>query len=60
LIIVRFVISYVFLDIGGLLTGRLLTFDALVMAFREVKLPWDRKCAVCGALAVGSGRVNPK
>ena len=48
------------LDIGGLLTGRLLTFDALVMAFSEVKLPWDRKCAVCGALAEGPGSVNPK
>ncbi len=48
------------LDIGGLLTGRLLTFDALVMAFSEVKLPWVRKCAVCGALAEGPGSVNPK
>ena len=36
------------LGIGGLLTGRLLTFDALEMAFMEVKLPWNRECAVCG------------
>jgi molybdopterin/thiamine biosynthesis adenylyltransferase len=38
------------LGIGRLLTGRLLTFDALAMAFTEVevKVPWNRKCAVCG------------
>ncbi len=36
------------LGIGGLLVGRLLTFDALSMEFREVKLPWKRKCAICG------------
>ena len=35
------------LGLGGLLTGRLLTFDALAMAFMEVKLSCDRKCAVC-------------
>ncbi|HIJ75306.1 MAG TPA: HesA/MoeB/ThiF family protein [Deltaproteobacteria bacterium] len=37
------------LGIGGLLTGRLLTFDALAMTFMEVKLPWNRECAACGA-----------
>jgi molybdopterin-synthase adenylyltransferase len=36
------------LGIGGLLTGRLLTFDALAMTFMEIKLPWNRECAVCG------------
>ena len=48
------------LDIGGLLTGRLLTFDALVMAFGEVKLPRERKCALCRALEEDPGRVNPE
>ncbi len=38
------------LNIGGLLTGRLLTFDALAMSFMEIKLPWNRKCAVCESL----------
>jgi molybdopterin/thiamine biosynthesis adenylyltransferase len=38
------------LGLGGLLTGRLLTFDALTMDFREVKLPWNQKCALCGGL----------
>lgn len=34
---------------GGLLTGYLLTYDALTMEFRKVKLPSDTsKCAVCG------------
>ena len=41
------VIKYL-LGIGDLLVGRLLTFDALTMAFMEVKLPWKQKCAVCG------------
>ena len=35
--------------VGDLLTGRLLTFDALKMRFREVKIPRDPGCAVCGA-----------
>ena len=33
---------------GKLLTGRLLTYDALTMEFRTVKLPKDKNCAVCG------------
>lgn len=33
---------------GDLLTGRLLTYDALKMQFRTVKLPTDKNCAVCG------------
>jgi molybdopterin/thiamine biosynthesis adenylyltransferase len=41
------------LGIGGLLTGRLLTFDALAMAFMEVKLSWNRECAVCGGTQGG-------
>jgi len=34
---------------GSLLTGRLLTYDALKMDFRTVKLPKDSDCAVCGS-----------
>lgn len=35
---------------GQLLTGQLLTFDALTMAFHTVKLPGpDPDCAVCGS-----------
>lgn len=34
---------------GDLLTGRLLTYDALKMQFRTVKLPKDHDCAICGA-----------
>ena len=36
------------LGIRGLLIGRLLTWDAIAMDFREVRLPADRKCSVCG------------
>jgi len=36
------------LDIGDPLIGRLLTYDALGMRFREVKLRRDPKCPVCG------------
>ena len=32
---------------GDLLTGRLLTYDALKMTFRTVKLPKDNNCAIC-------------
>ncbi len=32
---------------GDLLTGRLLTYDALKMEFRTVKLPVDKDCAIC-------------
>ena len=36
------------LDIGDPLIGRLLTYDALGMRFREVKLRRDPNCPVCG------------
>ena len=36
------------LGIGDLLTGYLLTFDALKMNFRKVKIPRNPHCAVCG------------
>lgn len=33
---------------GDLLTGKLLTYDALTMEFRRIKLPRRKDCAVCG------------
>jgi len=33
---------------GDLLTGRLLTYDALAMTFREYRVRRDPRCAVCG------------
>ena len=33
---------------GDLLTGRLLTYDALTMTFRTIKLPKNHDCPVCG------------
>ena len=33
---------------GDLLTGKLLTYDALKMEFQTIKLPKDDHCAVCG------------
>ena len=33
---------------GELLTGKLLTYDALKMEFRTIKLPKDKHCGVCG------------
>ena len=33
---------------GGPLIGRLLTYDALDMRFREVRLRRDPKCPLCG------------
>ena len=36
------------LGVGDLLTGYLLTYDALKMTFRKVKIPRDPHCAVCG------------
>ena len=41
----------VLLGLGRLLVGRLLTWDALSMAFREIQLPFEKRCDVCG----GSG-----
>jgi adenylyltransferase/sulfurtransferase len=36
------------LGIGEPLTGKLLVFDALKMRFRELKLPKDPDCPICG------------
>jgi adenylyltransferase/sulfurtransferase len=36
------------LGIGESLIGRLLTYDALGMRFREVRLRRDPKCPLCG------------
>ncbi|ADY54874.1 UBA/THIF-type NAD/FAD binding protein [Syntrophobotulus glycolicus DSM 8271] len=36
------------LGIGDLLTGHLLTYDALKMEFRKIKLASDKKCRICG------------
>ncbi|ABN53741.1 MAG TPA: molybdopterin-synthase adenylyltransferase MoeB [Hungateiclostridium thermocellum] len=36
------------LGIGELLTGYILTYDAKAMEFRKVKLPWNKRCQVCG------------
>jgi bacteriocin biosynthesis cyclodehydratase domain-containing protein len=36
------------LGIGDRLVGRLLTYDALGMRFREVKLRRDPNCPLCG------------
>ena len=36
------------LGVGELLTGYLLTFDALTMTFRKIKIPRNKKCVVCG------------
>jgi bacteriocin biosynthesis cyclodehydratase domain-containing protein len=38
----------VILGIGEPLIGRLLTYDALGMRFREVRLRRDPKCPLCG------------
>jgi len=34
--------------VGELLTGYLLTYDALAMEFRKIKLPKNKRCQVCG------------
>lgn len=41
------VLKYI-LGIGELLTGKLLVFNALDSSFRQVKVPRDPKCPVCG------------
>ena len=43
------------LGIGEPLTGRLLSFDALGMHFRETRLPRDPACPGCGPQAVFQG-----
>lgn len=40
-------IKYI-LGVGELLNGKLLTYDALEMDFRKVKLAHNKKCRVCG------------
>jgi len=40
------VLKYI-LDVGELLSGRLLIFSALNSSFRQVKVPKDPKCPVC-------------
>jgi len=40
-------IKYV-LGVGELLTGYLLTYNALEMEFRKIKLPKDENCRGCG------------
>lgn len=41
------ILKYI-LGIGNLLTGKLLVFNALDSSFRQVKVPRDPKCPVCG------------
>ncbi|WP_295713848.1 molybdopterin-synthase adenylyltransferase MoeB [uncultured Mitsuokella sp.] len=36
------------LGVGELLTGYLLTYDALTMTFRKIKIPKNPKCGICG------------
>lgn len=36
------------LGVGKLLNGSLLTYDALKMSFRKIKITRNRECAVCG------------
>jgi molybdopterin/thiamine biosynthesis adenylyltransferase len=43
------------LGLGEPLVGRLLTFDALAMRFRELKLPRDAECPGCGVAATFDG-----
>jgi sulfur-carrier protein adenylyltransferase/sulfurtransferase len=43
------------LRLGEPLTGRLLSFDALSMRFRETRLPRDPACPGCGSDAVFQG-----
>lgn len=36
------------LGVGELLTGYLLTYDALTMTFRKIRVPHNRHCKICG------------
>jgi len=38
----------IILGTGGLLVNRLLTYDALTMKFREMKIRRDADCHICG------------
>ena len=40
--------GWMFLGKGELLKGRLLSYDALTMTFKQYKVRRDPKCAVCG------------
>ncbi|MCE5336994.1 MAG: HesA/MoeB/ThiF family protein [Desulfobacteraceae bacterium] len=44
------------LGIGNLLVGRLLTWDARTMAFREVQIPVNERCSACGQRSTGAGK----
>ncbi len=46
------------LEKGDRLVGRLLTFDALAMKFREMKLRRDRECPMCGEAPTIRGYVD--
>lgn len=41
------VLKYI-LEVGNLLAGKLLVFNALDSSFRQVKVPKDPKCPICG------------
>lgn len=47
-----------FLGLGGLLNGYLLTYNALTMEFRKVKLAENRQCAVCGDSPTITGLID--
>jgi molybdopterin/thiamine biosynthesis adenylyltransferase len=44
-------IKYI-VGIDGLLTGRILTYNAATMAFREVRLPPEKRCGTCQEVQV--------
>lgn len=48
------------LNIGTLLTGRLLIFNALDSSFRQVRVPRDPKCPVCGERPTIRGPIEYK
>ena len=39
----------IILDIGDLMVGRFLLFDALLMEFSELKIQKNENCVVCGS-----------
>ena len=46
------------LGIGETLVGRLLVYDAMRMAFRELKVPKDPECPVCGPKPTVRGLID--
>jgi molybdopterin/thiamine biosynthesis adenylyltransferase/rhodanese-related sulfurtransferase len=46
------------LGVGETLVGRLLVYDAMRMAFRELKVPKDRDCPVCGTAPTVRGLID--